>query len=252
MRCWPVLYREVSDRDRAGRIGLRVRYLVVAALAALCMPLAHGASAPSEEYRGDTGSMAAREARSKLRSARSEPGGTVGSADSASGRTVRSAVSAPGRTVRLPPPAPGEGETDGNAAERFLAHRVGFGRDIAGLGVEVPDQGDLRWGSVPGSRRPRPPAAVTHTRGSPRLLEEAELRIANHRAALRRVAIGNIPNRPSPLARKTARSRSTTTSRPHVSRNPQSDRDIVFITRTTQASRRDATMSAIGLYAELS
>ena len=148
-----LLPRGVSAGDCAGRTGLRVRHVLVAVLAALCMPPAHGASAPSEEYRGDTGSMAARETRSQLRSARSEPGGTVGSAArSAPGGTVRSAVSKPGRTVRLPPPAPGEGDTDGDDAQRFLVHRVGFGRDIAGLGVEVPDEGDLRWVSVAGGR----------------------------------------------------------------------------------------------------
>ena len=84
-------------------LALRVRHVLIAALAVLYVSPARGASAPSEEYRGDTGSVAAREARSQLRSACSEPGGTVG-----------------------------------DDAERLLAHRVGFGHEVAGLGVEVP------------------------------------------------------------------------------------------------------------------
>ena len=102
MRCWPVLHCEVSDRDCAGRIGQRVRHVLVAALAVLCMPLAHGASAPSGGVSGRHRSMAVREARSQLRSTRSESEGTVLSTRSESEGTVSSAVSTPGRTVLLP------------------------------------------------------------------------------------------------------------------------------------------------------
>ena len=33
-----------------------------------------------------------------------------------------------------------------------MVYRMGFGRDLAALGVAVPDQRDLRWQSVAGGR----------------------------------------------------------------------------------------------------